>query len=137
MDMRNAFWLGAALLLPAPLIAQSIEVAAGDWSAIPLLGKQSTVGMGMAATNKIDQIVANGGCDAIVRNRGINLHLAFLVEYAPAGDAKRIIVQRIGCPDVEQIAAASALYAVEKGIVQATGENEAGWYRGAISYVLR
>jgi hypothetical protein len=137
MDMRNVFWLGAALFLSTPVMAQSVEVGTGDWSAIPLLGKQSTVGMGMAATNKIDQIVANGGCDAIGRNRTINLHMAFLVEYTPSGNAKRIIVQRIGCPDVEQIAAASALYAVEKGIVRATGENEAGWYRGAISYVLR
>jgi hypothetical protein len=137
MVMRKAFWLGAALLLSAPLTAQSVEVAAGDWSTIPLLGKQSTVGMGMEATNKIDKIVASGGCDAIVHNRTIDLHLAFLVEYTPTGEAKRIVVQRIGCPDVEKIAAASALYAVEKGIVRATGENEAGWYRGAISYVLR
>ena len=132
--------LGTAIclaLLSAPLSAHSVEKAKGDWADIPLLARHHTVRLNAQAMAGVDAVVAEGKCGIIGNDRRINLDMDFLVEFARDNSVKRVIVQEIGCPEVEQIAATATSQAATKGWLKPTGENETGWYRGSITYQLR
>lgn len=132
--------LGTAIglaLISAPLAAHSVETAKGNWTDIPLLARHHTVRLNEQAMAGVDAAVAEGKCSAISQGKRINLDMDFLVEFAPDNSIKRVIVEEIGCPEVEQIAATATSQAASKGWLKPTGENETGWYRGSITYQLR
>lgn len=135
--MLTRFVIAGAILLSAPLEAHGVETAKGDWSDIPLLARHHTVRLSNDAMESIDALVDAGKCDAISMGRGINLDMDFLVEFDPQNIIKRIVVERIGCPEVEQIAATATSQAASKGWLKPTGQNDAGWYRGSITYQLK
>lgn len=132
--------LGTAIglaLISAPLAAHSVETAKGNWTDIPLLARHHTVRLNEQAMAGVDAAVAEGKCSAISQGKRINLDMDFLVEFARDNSIKRVIVEEIGCPEVEQIAATATSQAASKGWLKPTGENETGWYRGSITYQLR
>jgi hypothetical protein len=124
-------------LISAPLAAHSVETAKGNWSDIPLLARHHTVRLNAQAMAGVDAAVVEGKCSIIGNGKRINLDMDFLVEFAPDNNIKRVIVEEIGCPEVEQIAATATSQAASKGWLKPTGENETGWYRGSITYQLR
>jgi hypothetical protein len=124
-------------LLGSPLAAHSVETAKGNWSEIPLLARHHTVRLSDPAMASVDALVKAGKCNAIKRNRSIDLEMDFLVEFSKDNQIKRVIVEEIGCPEVEAIAATATSQAAGKGWLKPTGENDAGWYRGSITYQLR
>lgn len=127
----------SAAMLSAPLAAHSVETAKGNWSEIPLLARHHTVRLSDQALAKIDTLVAAGKCDAIKKDQRIDLDMDFLVEFSQDNQIKRVVVEEIGCPEVEAIAATATSQAADKGWLKPTGENEAGWYRGSITYLLK
>ena len=124
-------------LLATPLSAHSVETAKGNWADIPLLARHHTVRLSNDAMATIDSLAASGKCSAIGDGKRIDLDMDFLDEFARDNSSKRVIVEQIGCPEVEQIAATAASQAAVKGWLKPTGENETGWYRGSITYQLR
>lgn len=126
-----------ATMLSAPLAAHSVETAKGNWSEIPLLARHHTVRLSDQALADIDTLVETGKCNAIRKNRRIDLEMDFLVEFSKDNQIKRVIVEEIGCPEVEAIAATATSQAADKGWLKPTGENDAGWYRGSITYLLK
>ncbi len=127
----------SATVLSAPLAAHSVETAKGNWSEIPLLARHHTVRLSDQALADIDTLVAAGKCNAIKKDKRIDLDLDFLVEFSQDNQIKRVIVEEIGCPEVEAIAATATSQAADKGWLKPTGENDAGWYRGSITYLLK
>jgi hypothetical protein len=123
-------------LLPAALSAQTVEVGEGDWSNIPRMAKDRDVVLGVSAMERVDKIVAAGKCKAIGRKGNIKMLIPFIVEFGPDQSVRRLVVKRIGCPEVEQLAASVALYSAKSGHIKPTGENQTGWYSGVISYIL-
>lgn len=124
-------------LIATPIAAHKVETGSGNWSDIPLLARHHNVRLSAQAMANVDALVKAGKCNAIAQGRRINLEMDFLVEFSPDNSIKRVIVEEIGCPEVEQIAATATSQAATKGWLKPTGENESGWYRGAISYQLR
>jgi hypothetical protein len=124
-------------LCATPLIAQNVTSGEGDWSGIPELRKNSVVELSSGAQIMIEKVVAQGKCKAVGSKDRVNLALPFLVEFAPDNSVASIMVKRIGCPEVESIAASTALHAAESDSIKPNGDNPAGWYRGEISYILR
>lgn len=123
-------------LLATPLAAQTVQVGEGDWRNIPMLEKNASIPLGQRAMKRIDSIVGAGQCPAIGRRNAVAMALPFIVEFNPDKSVASLIVKRIGCPDVEQIAASVALYAAKTGEIVPSGKNDAGWYRGEVSYYL-
>jgi hypothetical protein len=122
--------------LPVALFAQTVEVGEGDWSDIPRMAKDRDVVLGVGAMERVDKIVAAGKCKVIGRKGKIKMLIPFIVKFAPDQSVKRLVVKRIGCPEVEQLAASVALYSAKSGHIKPTGENQTGWYSGVISYIL-
>lgn len=127
----------SAAMFSAPLAAHSVETAKGNWSEIPLLARHHTVRLSDQALANIDTLVAAGKCDAIKKDQRIDLDMDFLVEFSQDNQIKRVVVEEIGCPEVEAIAATATSQAAHKGWLKPTGENDAGWYRGSITYLLK
>jgi hypothetical protein len=138
MGIKNtlAFGLALALVQHAPAQSQAVEVGEGDWRNIPFLTGNRTVNLGIGAMERVDKIVAAGKCRAIGRRDTIKLLMPFIVEFNPDKSVARLVIKRIGCPEVEQIAASAAVHAAKTGRVVSDGKNDAGWYRGEVSYIL-
>lgn len=124
-------------LSSALMASATVEVSSCNWSNIPLLFKPASVRLSDNAMETIDQLVAGGKCNAIGNRKRINLDMDFLVQFGKNDAIKRVIVEKIGCPEVEQIVATATAQAADKGWLKPTGENDAGWYRGAITYRLQ
>ena len=135
--MRTLLTAIALSLLAIPLDAQNVSSGEGDWSGIPELSKNRIVELSSGAQNMVEKVVAQGKCKAVGSKNRVNLALPFLVEFAPDNTVASIMVKRIGCPEVESIAASTALIAARAGQIAPNGDNAAGWYRGEVSYILR
>jgi hypothetical protein len=134
--MRKYLILAAIAALAVPATAQRIEVADGDWADFPALEKSQTVNLGDGAMADIDRLVAAGKCDKIGNKKRIRMEIPFIAQFNENGRVERVMLSRIGCPEVEAIAANAAYYAAREGLIKAGTSNSAGWYRGLVSYVL-
>lgn len=134
--MRNILIAAAIATFALPATAQRIEVSDGDWSDFPALAKSQTVNLGDGAMADIDRLVAAGKCDKIGNKKRIRMEIPFIAQFSEGGSVERVMLQRIGCPEVEAIAANAAYYAAKGGLIKSGTSNPAGWYRGLVSYVL-
>jgi hypothetical protein len=134
--MRKVLLAAAVAALTVPVAAQRVEVADGDWSDFPVLEKSQTVNLGDGAMADIDRLVAAGKCSKIGSKKRIRMEIPFLAQFGTGNAVERIMLQRIGCPEVEAIAANAAYYAAKGGRIKPGTSNAAGWYRGSVSYIL-
>jgi hypothetical protein len=134
--MRSLLIAAAVAAIAVPVAAQRIEVADGDWSEFPVLEKSQTVNLGDGAMADVDRLVAAGKCSKIGTKKRIRMEIPFLVQFVDGAKVDRVMLQRIGCPEVEGIAANAAYYAAKAGQIKPGTSNAAGWYRGSVSYIL-
>ena len=136
--MRPLLLTALFALAATPLAAQRVEVADADndWADFPALAKSMTVNLGDRAMADIDRLVAAGKCKAIGNKKRIRMQIPFLVQFGDTGSVDRVMLKRIGCPEVESIAASAALYAAQDGRIRQGSGNAAGWYRGSVNYML-
>lgn len=125
----------SAAFLCQPAFAQSVEVADGDWAGIPVA---ATTGgpawISEASMARIDKLVAAGKCIAVGNRKRVNLNVPVLFQFDGTGTVQKVVVRRIGCPEVESVVASVAASRVKLGYYKPTGQNQTGWYRGEVSY---
>ena len=132
--MRSKALAMSAVLTSAaasPLQAQQVSVADGDWSNIPPVQAE---GKRQVTARVIDDIAAAAqkqSCPAVRNPRHIELSVPFLVQFSPAGSVEQIVLQRLGCPQVESLIAGSLLQMAKEGEYRPTLVNQTGWYRGS------
>lgn len=132
--IRALLTLSAALVCQ-PAFAQSVEVAEGDWSAIPVA--TSTGGpewLTETAMNRIDRLVSAGKCPRAGSRARVDLQAPFLIQFDNRATVQRIVIQRLGCPEVESIVGSVIIGRAKQGFYRPTGANQTGWYRSEISY---
>jgi hypothetical protein len=134
--MHKSVLAAALVAIAMPVAAQRVEVADGDWSDFPTLDKSQVVNLGDGAMADIDRLVAAGKCDKIGSKKRIRMEIPFIAQFSESGAVERVMLQRINCPEVETIAANAALYAAKWGRIKPGNSNPAGWYRGAVNYIL-
>jgi hypothetical protein len=135
--MIRIFLAASVALLAQPALAQSVEVAEGDWSGIPVAASiDGPEWMSAASMDRIDKLVAAGKCPRAGNKRRINLNVPFLMQFDGGGVAQRIVVQRLGCPELETVLSGIIRGRLLQGFYKPTGKNEAGWYRSQITYSL-
>jgi hypothetical protein len=135
--MIRIFWAVSLALLAQPALAQSVEVAEGDWSGIPAAAsKDGPEWISAASMDRIDKIVAAGKCPPVGNKRRININVPFLMQFDGSGVAQRIVVQRLGCPELETVLSGIIRGRLQQGFYQPTGTNQTGWYRSQITYSL-
>jgi hypothetical protein len=125
----------SAALLSQAAFAQSVEVAEGDWSSIP----DAAVADGPAyiseqSMTRIDRLLSAGKCPSVGNRKYVNMNVPILVQFDGGDQVQKIVVRRIGCPEVEAIVGGIATGRAKRGYYKSTGKNQAGWYRSEISY---
>ena len=126
--------LAAALLLASPqAAAPEVEVATGDWSAIPWMTNRSVSIIGEEALESIHRSFARGECTLAGQSKKrLDLKLPFLVEFGEAGEVKRLVLRKIGCPSVERMLASVVLEQVRTGEYRPPRGEGRGWYRSEV-----
>ena len=117
--------------------AQSVEVAAGDWTDIPEIRAAGIQQMSVEAVDEAEQLLSKGGPCAQGESRRIDMTVPFMIEFGPNRSVKRIIVRRLGCPQLETLMGGVVKQLALAGEYKPTGENQANWYRSQISFSLR
>lgn len=112
-----------------------IEAGTGHWSNIPLL---SSRGFHHITSNQVEMLheaFESAECAAgqTHRNR-LNLDVPFLVQFDEIGTLQRVVVRDLGCRLAEGVIAGAVMRLIKLNEYRATGENAAGWYRGAIRF---
>jgi hypothetical protein len=130
--------LGALLLAgAAPLAAQTVEVAEGDWAGVPPASVAGKFTIGQERMAKIEKIVEAGDCPAAGNKHMVDLKAPFMLQYDADGALQRVVVQRMGCPELEKEIGGAVLDLAKIGEYKPTGVNAAGWYRGELAFVSR
>jgi hypothetical protein len=125
----------SAALFSQAALAQSVEVAEGDWSNIPAAGLAGGPDfISEKSMARIDKLVAAGKCPSVGDRKFINLNVPILVQFDGGNQVQKIVVRRIGCPELEAIVGGIAAGRAKLGYYKSTGTNQAGWYRSEISY---
>jgi hypothetical protein len=125
-------------LAAVPVTAQSIEVASGNWSEIPEIRTKSQPMLSPATAARVDEIAKQGKCSVPgVTRRYVDLTVPFVVEFMPDGGVQRIVLTKLGCPELESVLGGVLANWVASGRYVATGENQLGWYRGELKIALR
>ena len=133
-------WIIGASLLAASASAgaQSVEVASGNWSNIPVAPTRGALRMTSDIMDRMHALAASSPCEVrgFTRTR-IDLTVPILIRFTPEGAVERVVVQRLGCPQLERMLGTIAVQMARAGEYQPTGENEERWYRSELSFVSR
>jgi hypothetical protein len=133
--MIRIMLVASAVLLSQAAPAQSIDVAEGDWSDIPSAGlAKGPAFISEQSMGRIDKLLAAGKCPSIGNRKYVNLNVPILVQFDGGDQVQKIVVRRIGCPEVEAIVGGIAAGRAKQGYYRSTGKNQTGWYRSEISY---
>ncbi len=132
--MKYLIALGLSALIAAPAQSSPVSVAGGDWSNIPLVHQTGEKRISADAIEKME-VAARGECaGAIQPARRIKMTIPFLIHFSPQGGVEQVVVKRLDCPTIEQVAGSAVLQLAKDGAYRPTGENQERWYRGEISF---
>jgi hypothetical protein len=123
-----------ALLLITQAAAPAPSLPPQDWSALPTLRFERTVGDNPALADFVRAEVRQGHCAAqraTATGWTISIDIALLV--TPQGLVLRTVPRAIGCPSVEQYAAGLA-FSRAMGNVDTDGMASDGWYRMSMAF---
>jgi hypothetical protein len=134
--IRILFAVSAALISHTAL-AQTVEVAEGDWSNIPAASLADVPAfISERSMGRIEKLLAAGKCPSVGNRKYVSLNVPILVQFDGGNQVQKIVVRRIGCPEVEAIVGGIAAGRAKQGYYRSTGKNQTGWYRSEISYSL-
>jgi hypothetical protein len=123
----------AALAVSTTALAQTVEVATGNWNDIPQVKKQPPIRMADRTMARIDGLLKQGKCQRFGNGKVIKMDVPFLLQFG-AGGVERIVVRRIDCPELESLIGGTLASHAKEGLFKPTGENGTGWYRSNFSY---
>jgi hypothetical protein len=113
--------------------AQSVEVASGDWSNIPMVAKAKPIRMADRTMARIDDILEAKKCTRFGTGKRVRIDVPFLVQFS--GDtAQRLVVRKIDCPELESLIGGTLVSHLREGLIKPTGENQTGWYQSNFNY---
>ncbi|MBV8686110.1 MAG: hypothetical protein JOZ90_02865 [Alphaproteobacteria bacterium] len=127
--MKHIAILLAAVALAVPAGAQTVETGRGEFSKFPQLRKKNIPYDYNRLIAWTSDILAKGECKLKGQRPNkfdIDVPYAALVE--PDGTVRRIIIQEIGCPQLETMVGSTILDMVKRGDVKPTGQDQAYWY---------
>ena len=96
--------LSTALASPAATTTAPVSVAGGDWSNIPYVFQTETMRPSRDTIDRIEA-AAFGECAKPGQSkRRAEVNVPFLIRFSPTGAVEQVVVHRIDCPAIEQVA---------------------------------
>jgi hypothetical protein len=127
-----------AMLLAGAPSGLAVDVGRVNLSTLPRLERAKR---GLPTSDMVDRVgkmLADGPCildDQHPSSFNIDVPYAVLVE--PDGSARRVIVQDIGCADLESYVGLIVLELGRLGDFRPTGEKKAKWYGAKLNFNLQ
>ena len=131
-----SFIFAAAMLAVTPTQAQ-VSVATGNWDNIPLATKRGNKAFSAFAMTKVDAALTSQCRQRERRNQQFDFTVPFLIEFAPDKSVRRVVIQKMDCPQAEALIGGAVLELAKTGEYQPTGENQTNWYRGEFGLTSR
>lgn len=128
--------IGAMAFLAAPATAQvTVDVGRGDWSRIPHVQPRGQLRMADAQMDAIERIAEQGRCNvAGMRREAVDIADPFLIRYGADGSVERIVLQDLGCPELEVTLGAAVHHLARGNEYRPRGNVVPGWYRSEIAF---
>lgn len=128
-------WATPLLLLAAPVTAQTVETATGDWGNIPEMRHEVSATVEPDVVTAIAGLIDRGECTIPGQRRGrLSMTVPFLVQFKADGSIDRLIVHSLGCARAEGLLAGEMLRLVRNGGFAPTGRRRQGWFRGEVGF---
>lgn len=127
----------AVLLLPIafPAAAQTVEAAEGTWRHLPVAKERGVATISPLAITRIHEVIASGECQVPGQSaRKLDMTVSFALQFDAQGTLQRVIIPKIGCPEIEGILGGTVLELTRDGRYSPTGESAQGWYRSDITF---
>jgi len=130
------------MLTSAPILlaltaatAPQVEVASGDWSALPTLQFVGYGHVSSAVMSQLYSISRTHQCRLPGQaGNHIDFSISFAAQFDPHGRLQRLLLPQLNCPAAESWLGATLLQSLEKGDYRPTGENQTGWYQGQFGF---
>ena len=131
----NHVWTIPLVAAAAPVAAQTVETASGDWSNIPEMRQQVSATADPTTIAAIAQLIDRGECTIAGQRRGrLDMRVPFLVQFKADGSIDRLVVHSLGCPRAEGLVAGEVLRLVQSGGFAPTGDRREGWFRSEVGF---
>ena len=126
----------ALLLAPVPAVsATTVEVGDGNWSFLPLMKQRGSDHLNNDALARINEIIHDRQCTFPGQEgRNYDVTVSFAAHFTTGGALDRLVMKRLGCPEVESLVGGVLLEMIAGGDYRPGGENDQGWYRGELSF---
>ena len=129
--------LGLALLgCAAPAGAQAVEVGRADWDRFPAAQASGRRYLSVETMDAIETLARDGDCRLPgLRPRQVRLDVPFALRFDASGRVERIILNDLGCPDLERLLGQAVQEMALAGEYRPT--RGAGWYRSSVQFANR
>ena len=88
--------------------------------------------------SKVEQILAAQTCKLPGQSKDrFDIDVPFAVLVQPDGRAGRVVVNEVGCPEIESLVGLVVLELARQGDFGATGQPKARWFGGKLNFNLR
>lgn len=130
--------LALALLVSAPAAAQTVQTGETDWSSFPRLKGKLRDLPTPTMVSRIEQLLADKECRLPGQEpEKFNIDVPFVVLLKPDGSVERLVVKKIGCPQIEAGVANVILERAARGDFRSGAPEAPSWYGSEISFVLK
>ena len=135
---RIILGLGLFLAATGTANAQSVEIADGDWSAVPVIQPRGEVHISTKIVDRLHTLAGETKCNVPgFEKRRIDLAVPFVIQFTPQGGVGRIVLRNMRCPQLESVLGAVLLQMAQAGEYRPTGENQERWYRSELTFLSR
>jgi hypothetical protein len=86
-------------------------------------------------TTRVERLLRNRECSFDGQNKAVfDITVPYAVKLDPAGNATRVVVADIGCPQLERLVGEVAISQVDEGVLRRNRQNYERWYVSAINF---
>ena len=134
--MKQIF-AAALLFAAAPVAAQTVETATGDWNAIPEMQQVNGAALEPDVIAAIAETMHYRECVIEGQHRNnVDVDMPFLVLFKADGTVDRLVIRPLGCARAEGLLAGAVLRLVQRGGFTPQGQRRQGWFRGHIGFAI-
>jgi hypothetical protein len=126
------------LLTAAATVPDQIEVARASWTAYPRLDTEAVAVPNEEMITRVQRLMQRDECEFAGQNpRRFDIDVNYAVMLDSQGNAKRVIVEDVGCRPLELLVGRVASDLVARGFVLTPPPASPTWYASQINFNLQ
>ena len=136
--MKRALLFLAACAVAAPVSAQTVEVAHGDWSNLVQAPMKHSYAQYVDQNRAVlwtEQVLRSGECKVKgMRPEKFDIDVPYAVLVAPDGQVQRVLIPDMGCAALNTVIGSTIMDVVKAGAFKPTGESKPVWLGDRLAF---